>query len=60
MNINKHETIHLSNTPQKLPVAKQRFAWVKKMGWLGFIFFTVKGLLWLTIPGVLILCDISP
>jgi len=60
MNINKHEAINFNSATQKSPAAKPRFAWLKKMGWLGFIFFTVKGLLWLTVPGVLILWDITP
>lgn len=25
-------------------------AWIKRLGWLGFLFFLVKGLLWLLIP----------
>jgi hypothetical protein len=24
--------------------------WFKKLGWLGFFFFLIKGLLWLIIP----------
>lgn len=29
----------------------QRFkAWLKRIGWVGFLFFLVKGLLWLLIP----------
>ncbi len=24
--------------------------WLKRVGWLGFLFFLVKGLLWLLIP----------
>ena len=24
--------------------------WLKRVGWLGFLFFLVKGLLWLIIP----------
>ena len=25
--------------------------WIKRLGFWGFLFFLVKGLLWLTIPG---------
>ncbi len=25
-------------------------AWIKRMGWAGFFFFLIKGLLWLLIP----------
>ncbi len=29
----------------------QRFnGWLKRVGWLGFLFFLIKGLLWLIIP----------
>lgn len=28
---------------------KFRF-WLKRMGWAGFLFFLIKGLLWLLIP----------
>lgn len=24
--------------------------WLKRVGWLGFLFFLIKGLLWLIIP----------
>lgn len=24
--------------------------WVKRLGWVGFLFFLIKGLLWLIIP----------
>ncbi|CCH55016.1 hypothetical protein BN8_04245 [Fibrisoma limi BUZ 3] len=24
--------------------------WIKRVGWLGFLFFLIKGLLWLIIP----------
>jgi hypothetical protein len=27
--------------------------WIKKLGFWGFMFFLVKGLLWLTIPALL-------
>ena len=28
--------------------------WLKRLGWLGFCFFLVKGLLWLTVPLLLV------
>lgn len=29
----------------------ERFTrWLKRVGWLGFLFFLIKGLLWLLIP----------
>ncbi|WP_266362329.1 hypothetical protein [Tellurirhabdus rosea] len=24
--------------------------WLKRVGWLGFLFFLIKGLLWLIVP----------
>ena len=29
--------------------------WLKRLGALGFLFFLVKGLLWLAIPGLMLL-----
>ena len=30
---------------------KHRFKdWLKRIGWIGFLFFLIKGLLWLLIP----------
>jgi hypothetical protein len=28
-------------------------SWIKRLGFWGFMFFLVKGLLWLIIPGVI-------
>lgn len=28
---------------------KQRYSWLKKMGWAAFLFFLIKGLVWLAI-----------
>lgn len=28
--------------------------WLKRLGWLGFMFFLIKGLLWLSLPGLLL------
>jgi hypothetical protein len=30
-------------------------SWIKKMGFWGFMFFLVKGLLWLTVPALIAL-----
>ena len=29
--------------------------WIKRLGFWGFVFFLVKGLLWLLVPGLLAL-----
>ena len=28
--------------------------WIKRLGWIGFLFFLIKGLLWLIVPALLI------
>ncbi len=28
--------------------------WWKRLGWMGFLFFLIKGLLWLVTPGLLL------
>jgi hypothetical protein len=33
--------------------------WVKRSGSLGFLFFLVKGLLWLIIPALVAYCSLS-
>lgn len=34
---------------------KSTFAkWIKRLGFWGFMFFLIKGLLWLIVPGLLI------
>ncbi|MBP6302536.1 MAG: hypothetical protein KBB37_06995 [Bacteroidia bacterium] len=47
--LDKEQTTELS-----CPVSKQGRrtfkTWVKRLGWAGFFFFLVKGLLWLIIP----------
>ncbi|GAB3881660.1 hypothetical protein GCM10028825_03180 [Spirosoma agri] len=36
---------------QKTKAMNERFKlWLKRVGWLGFFFFLIKGLLWLLIP----------
>lgn len=34
--------------------ASRRQHWLKKMGVAGFLFFFIKGLLWLTVPALLV------
>jgi hypothetical protein len=45
---------HANEKPLECPVpAKERKGfkvWLKRMGWAGFFFFLIKGLLWLIIP----------
>ncbi|MDP3645883.1 MAG: hypothetical protein Q8R25_02245 [bacterium] len=37
------------------PHTKSRFiVWAKRLGIAGFLFFTIKGLLWLIVPAALI------
>lgn len=31
-----------------------RNPWIRRLGFLGFMFFLVKGLLWLAVPGALV------
>ena len=33
--------------------------WVRRLGVAGFLFFLVKGLLWLTVPGLLVFFGLS-
>ncbi|MBE7505052.1 MAG: hypothetical protein HS101_02070 [Planctomycetia bacterium] len=35
------------------PARKPAFSWLKKLGFFGFMFFLLKGLLWLAIPAIL-------
>jgi hypothetical protein len=32
---------------------QKALAWFKKIGWLGFFFFLIKGLLWLIVPALI-------
>ena len=29
-------------------------SWIKRLGFVGFMFFFIKGLLWLSLPGILV------
>jgi hypothetical protein len=29
-------------------------AWIRRLGWAGFCFFLIKGLLWLAAPGLIL------
>jgi hypothetical protein len=52
----KHTDALERDQPAELtcPVSKQGResfkTWVKRLGWVGFFFFLIKGLLWLIIP----------
>ncbi len=40
-------------TPNACPVPRGARTWIKRFGVAGFMFFLIKGLLWLTVPAVL-------
>ncbi|NNE97484.1 MAG: hypothetical protein HKN25_00550 [Pyrinomonadaceae bacterium] len=40
----------MKESKSKLPFAK----WIKRFGFAGFMFFFIKGLLWLIVPALLI------
>ncbi len=40
--------------PQGLLYLLSRCTWLKRIGLAGFLFFLIKGLMWLVIPGVLV------
>lgn len=40
-------------TPATCPVPRGARTWIKRFGVAGFLFFLIKGLLWLTVPAVL-------
>lgn len=33
--------------------------WLKRMGWAGLLFFTLKGIAWLVLPAVLVTMGIE-
>jgi hypothetical protein len=40
--------------PRRNPGNQMSFkTWIKKLGFWGFLFFLVKGLLWLTVPALI-------
>jgi len=39
---------------ESIPRSAELAVWFKRLGWLGFLFFFVKGLLWLTVPAILV------
>ena len=41
-------------TPETEKQVDGSLCWLKRLGWLGFCFFLVKGLLWLTVPALLV------
>ena len=44
----------IGSHPEPVPSARKgaRPLWVRRLGVVGFVFFLVKGLLWLTVPVV--------
>ncbi len=42
--------MYIQQTQQKFEIS----TWLKRLGWLGFLLFLVKGLLWLTLPSLLL------
>ena len=44
----------IGSRPESVPSASKgvRTLWVRRLGVVGFVFFLVKGLLWLTVPVV--------
>jgi len=32
-------------------------AWLQRLGLVGFLFFLIKGMLWITLPGILLLLE---
>ena len=38
---------HFKIIPVICPMAIQKKSWLKRIGWIGFFFFLIKGLLWL-------------
>ncbi|MDH5182128.1 MAG: alanyl-tRNA synthetase [Gammaproteobacteria bacterium] len=44
----------LHHVSSKSPIHQDTGSWLKRLGRVGFLFFLIKGLLWLTLPGILI------
>jgi hypothetical protein len=41
----------MQSTPPSFKPPQRNFTdWLKRLGWMGFVFFLIKGLLWLIIP----------
>ena len=38
---------------------KRRHKWAKTAGWAAFLFFLVKGLLWLIVPALIAYCAVN-
>lgn len=38
---------------ESVPASSKFLGWCKRLGFFGFMFFLVKGLLWLTVPAIL-------
>lgn len=39
---------------ESIPRRVELATWFKRLGWIGFLFFFVKGLMWLTLPAILL------
>lgn len=46
------DNAHAANMPAACPV---KSPWLRRIGFAGFIFFFIKGLLWLTVPAAIAL-----
>ncbi len=39
----------MNTSPNDCPTEPRKGSWLKRLGWAGFLFFLVKGLVWLAI-----------
>lgn len=39
---------------ESIPRRIELAGWFRRLGWIGFLFFFAKGLLWLTLPAILV------
>jgi hypothetical protein len=41
----------MQRTPPSFKPPQRSFTdWLKRLGWMGFVFFLIKGILWLIVP----------
>jgi hypothetical protein len=45
--------LKMPGTTEKSGEQKSALKWVKRLGLAGFMFFLIKGLLWLLVPGLI-------
>ena len=43
----------LQDSANKVETSNDGLIWLKRAGWLGFLFLLVKGMIWLTLPVLL-------